>query len=674
MDKVLGMNRIFSQLKVTHKLNIAFAIIVLIVIALVCFSQFSVHNLKGIFTEYRSQVRASLILANLAENLSEVRLNVLKYRAQDSDETANKVYSKIKNITDQKAVIKEVVNDATHRETLAQLEERAAEYGAIFKQAVAKQMQRHEVVAKMDAIGPKLRKNLTEIMESAYKDNDPSAAFYAGRMQQHYMLARFYAKSFLVDNQNADAKRTIEELTLASKEGEVLRKELQNPRRKELLTAAMEGLVEYGKAFTKVVEIINIRNQLYIDGLDSIGTEILDGYVALFKEVEEKQNYLGPKALANMQNITIVSLTVGIVIVAIACMIAFLIWRFMTRSFTLIISQTNRLADGDKNFDIEGIDRTDEIGQVSQALEVFQKNMIEREKLEDLQKQERDKEVARANDIQESVRQFETSIGTIMDTLTSSSSNLNSLSDDLNESVSDMASKSAFVETISNETKMNVDTVASATEQMSASVQEISKNVIDTAQSARDCSDAAQESQTTLNELQSAIGEIDKVVQTINGIAEQINLLALNATIEAARAGEAGKGFAVVASEVKSLASETHKMTEEITSKVAYIKETSNETIHSVTGIIDKVSSVDSKTNSVAAAIEEQNATTSEISRNVLEAANGTSKVSSNITEVLTAANNSSHATQTIKSAADELADLSSNIRVSVKEFLAKVQ
>ena len=124
-----------------------------------------------------------------------------------------------------------------------------------------------------------------------------------------------------------------------------------------------------------------------------------------------------------------------------------------------------------------------------------------------------------------------------------------------------------------------MQSVASATEELTSSVTEISRQVQESARMASEAVDQARTTNDRVGELSKAAGRIGDVVELINTIAGQTNLLALNATIEAARAGEAGRGFAVVASEVKALAEQTAKATGEISQQISGIQSATQESV-----------------------------------------------------------------------------------------------
>jgi methyl-accepting chemotaxis protein len=172
--------------------------------------------------------------------------------------------------------------------------------------------------------------------------------------------------------------------------------------------------------------------------------------------------------------------------------------------------------------------------------------------------------------------------------------------------------------------------------------------------------------------LSGSSAEIGQVIKVITSIAQQTNLLALNATIEAARAGEAGKGFAVVANEVKELAKQTAKATDDISHRLVAIQTDANcaaEAISKIGGIIGRVNDISM---TIATAVEQQSATTSEMSRNLSEAGKSSGEVTKNIAGMAHAANNTSNGTANLLEAAKQLTQLSQKLRTLVDQFKLK--
>jgi len=173
----------------------------------------------------------------------------------------------------------------------------------------------------------------------------------------------------------------------------------------------------------------------------------------------------------------------------------------------------------------------------------------------------------------------------------------------------------------------NIEAVAGAAEEMTASIREVAKSASDAARTAAGAVENAATAQTTIGNLGDSSAEIGKVVKVITSIAQQTNLLALNATIEAARAGEAGKGFAVVANEVKELAKETAKATEDISAKIEAIQSDSRGAVDAIEEITQVISQISELQTTIASAVEEQNVTTNEIATRVGEAASAAAQI-----------------------------------------------
>ncbi|MBV5306068.1 MAG: HAMP domain-containing protein [Desulfobulbaceae bacterium] len=197
----------------------------------------------------------------------------------------------------------------------------------------------------------------------------------------------------------------------------------------------------------------------------------------------------------------------------------------------------------------------------------------------------------------------------------------------------EMSANMSSVAAASEQAATNVNMVATATEEMSTTIARIAENTEMASSITRKAVEQARGATEKVNVLGLAASEISKVTEVITEISEQTNLLALNATIEAARAGEAGKGFAVVANEIKALAKQTADATHQIRRQIEGIQASTGATIEEIREITKVIDQVNEIVTTIATAIEEQAATTSEIGGNVVQAAQGITEVNENVAQ-----------------------------------------
>src|SRR5262249_4938944 len=226
------------------------------------------------------------------------------------------------------------------------------------------------------------------------------------------------------------------------------------------------------------------------------------------------------------------------------------------------------------------------------------------------------------------------------ETLASASQELTAVSEQMASNAEETSAQANVASSAAEQVSRNLQTVATGSEEMSASIREIARNAIEAARVATSAVEVAEKTTATIARLGESSGEIGNVVKVIASIAQQTNLLALNATIEAARAGEAGKGFAVVANEVKELARQTARATEDIGRKIEAIQSSTRGAVEAISEISKIIGQINEIQNTIASAVEEQNATTNEISRNVTDAAKGGTEIAGNVSTVARAAEN----------------------------------
>jgi len=276
---------------------------------------------------------------------------------------------------------------------------------------------------------------------------------------------------------------------------------------------------------------------------------------------------------------------------------------------------------------------------------------------------------AAVNKMQSKLRGVIDSISLNAQQVATASEEFSATSQQITANSEETSAQANVVSAATEQINRNLQTVATSTEEMSASISEIAKNAGESAKVAGEALQAALETNATVTKLGESSAEIGQVIKVITSIAQQTNLLALNATIEAARAGEAGKGFAVVANEVKELAKQTAKATEDISQRIGAIQTDAKSAVEAIKMISEIIGQVNDIASTIATAVEQQSATTSEMSRNVSEAAKGSGEVAKNIISVATAAQSTSSGASDSQRAAQQLARMSTELRALVGQF-----
>ncbi len=515
----------FKNMKVSAQISLGYAIVAVLLLTVSIVSYRGLTSAVDGFDSYRELARDSNLAGRVQANMLLVRLYAKDYIIKGTDESIKSFKGRFDTLSGLVKDAEKEIQKPERAEKVRLISNEIAHYDRTFDEVIEFMNERNRVVSEeLNTNGLAMRKAMTALIESAYKDGDPDAAYYGGRVQESLLLARLYVARYLTTNAQEDADRAQTELNEnTAKRVEELDAQVENPARRRLLSEFRTAQQNYAKALTDINRIITERNKVIQEELDVVGPTVADATEEVKLSVQADQDVLGPAVKENNSAIQSTILWVSLAAVIATVVLSFFLVRMVKRPLGGEPADMQRIAQRIASGDLH------------------------------IEFQNRDK----ASGVYAAMMDMVDKLRTIVSQVRANAENLSSASNEVSATAQNLSQSST-------EQAASVEETTASIEELNASVQQNAENARVTSGTATSSAEEARRGGDAVNKTVTAMKEIANKISLIEDIAYKTNLLSLNAAIEAARAGEHGKGFTVVAAEVRKLAENSRVTAQEI--------------------------------------------------------------------------------------------------------------
>jgi methyl-accepting chemotaxis protein len=521
--------------------------------------------------------------------------------------------------------------------------------------------------------GTTLRYKLDDLASNAAEAELPAIELGAKQVAAQYQAAMVLANTFVINSDMTVATSALARLKFVENSLKAISS--TDEKIVQGLKEVSALLEEYRQTLGKLIENAKEIGELTTEMAESADA-IMKGSNAMKADLLSDQQRLESESNATIGETERLVVMLALGGFLLGGTLAVLLGKGISRPMTAMCKAMRELANGNFDVVLPGLGRKDELGEMASAVEEFKVQAVVKAERDAAAHDAQNKasSAARRTELIRFADDFEAAVGAIVSNVSASAVQLEAAAGTLTRTAETTQSLSSQVSGSSEEASNNMQSVASATEELSASVDEIGRRVRESSQIAEAAVLQAKQTDGRISKLSRAAQEIGDVVKLITAIAEQTNLLALNATIEAARAGDAGRGFAVVASEVKSLASQTAKATDEISSHISGMQGATQESVAAIKEIGGTIAKISDITATISSAVEQQSSATQEIARSVQNVAEGTQEAAANIMRVNRGATETGSASEDVLSSARTLSTESTRLREELDRFMANIR